>query len=1031
MHRLPRLMHRSWFASCALLALASPVQHAHAVSPDVVISQVYGGGGNSGATLRNDFIELFNRGSAAVDLSGWSVQYAPASAQSSWQRTNLSGVIQPGQHILVQEAVGAGGTVNLPAPDVTGTIAMAAGAGVVALANNATTFGTGCPTGAPSLVDLVGYGTTTCAETSSTATLTSTTAAIRITGGCTDSDVNQVDFSTSAPTPRNSSAAAASCTELAPAVSSTTPADGAINVSPGATISVTFNEPVSVAIGAIRIECPSGTLVASNTSLVSNVTTANIVPPQNLPAGMCRLLVQANGVSDSDSSDPPDQPTADFSAMFAVTGASCAAADTPIGQLQGTGTSAALTGTRTVQGVVVGDYEYTGAGTNTDALRGFFVQNVAGTDDGNPDTSDGIFVFSGDSNFVNVGQLVQVTGNVEEFGFGSTGGTLTQLTSPQIEICSSGAGVNPVDVSLPLSDATALERYEGMLARFTQTLYVTEHFQLGRFGSIVVSAGGRLPQPTNIVDPGAAAIAQQSANALNRLVIDDDVQTQNPDPIKLGRNGSPLSATNTLRGGDTISGLTGVLTQTDATTASNVPATTDPVLYRLRPLNVLNGAAPNFQAANPRPSLPVATSGSLRVAGFNLLNYFNTFGNACTNGVGGPATECRGAENLTEFNRQWPKTVQAALGTGADVLVVNELENDGYGPSSAMQDLVDRLNAATSANTWAFISVDANTSQTNALGTDAIRVGVVYKPAKATPIGSTAVANTDAFGVYQTGAGAFQRNRPALAQAFEDSCGGRVIVVGNHLKSKGSSCSDNISPVGPDADIGDGQGECNLTRKAAAQQLVTWLSGDPTHTGVTNVLILGDFNSYSHEDPIRSLEAGGYTNLVASHIGPSAYSYVFDGQWGYLDYAFGSEDLLPQIDDVVEAHVNSDEPSVLDYNTNFKSASQLSSLYAADAFRTSDHDPIVVSLTLECRPTPNLAPATPGWPLGLLAIGLLGVGLAVLQSKRAAARSLREHSVFKSVVSTRVAARLIRYARGERALYNTATRPLDSKHRPV
>jgi predicted extracellular nuclease len=391
-----------------------------------------------------------------------------------------------------------------------------------------------------------------------------------------------------------------------------------------------------------------------------------------------------------------------------------------------------------------------------------------------------------------------------------------------------------------------------------------------------------------------------------------------------------------------------------------VPAASDPIVYRLRPYGVLNGVAPNFQAANPRPSLPVATTGTLRVAGFNLLNYFNTF-TGCTSGVGGGALDCRGAENQAEFDRQWPKTVQAALGTGADILVVNELENDGYGPTSAMQDLVAKLNTATQAGNFDFIRVDQNTGQPNALGTDAIRIGILYKPARATPIGATAVANTGAFGIYQTAAGPLQRNRPALAQAFTDSCGGRVVVVGNHLKSKGSSCADNISPIGADPDTDDGQGECNLTRTAAARQLVTWLATDPTQTGVGNVLILGDFNSYSHEDPVRALEDGGYTNLIAARIGASAYSYVFDGQWGYLDYAFASNDLLSQVEAVAEAHLNSDEPSVLDYNMNFKSAAQLSGLYAPDAFRASDHDPVVVSLTLQCLPAQG--PAT--WYRGL------------------------------------------------------------------
>ncbi|HKP61781.1 MAG TPA: ExeM/NucH family extracellular endonuclease [Polyangiales bacterium] len=972
---MERSGRRVALAATLLLLLVS---RAHAVSPDIVVSQVYGGGGNSGATLRNDFIELFNRGSTAVSLTGWSVQYGPSSA-GSWQVTALAGVIQPGQYLLVQEAQGAGGTMNLPSPDVTGTIALSATGGIVALSNTTTAFGAGCPNGAPSLVDLVGYGASSCAEGSTTPALSAMTAAQRIGSGCTDTDANSVDFSVAAPAPRNSSTAAVTCGEAAPSVVSSSPAPGEMNVSPAATITVTFSEPVAVASSAIRIECPAGTLVASNSSAFSNVTTASLTPSQDMPAGVCLLSVSASGVSDVDTSDPPDHPSADYTATFAVTSTPCSAADTPIGQIQGTGTSAALSGTRTVQGVVVGDYEFLGTGTNTDHLRGFFLQNTAATSDANPDTSDAIFVFSGNGNFVNVGQLVQVTGNVTEFDFGSTGGTLTEMTSPQIEICAASASVPPTDITLPLSGATELERYEGMLVRLPQTLYVSEHFQLGRFGQVLLSAGSRLVQPTHGADPGPAAAALQAANNLNRILLDDDLQAQNPDPIKFGRGGSQLTAANTLRGGDTVAGIVGVLTQSDATVASNVPATTDPVLYRVRPFNVLGGGSASFLAANPRPTLPVASGGRLRIAGFNLLNYFNTFGStACSNGVGGAATECRGAENQAEFDRQWPKTVQAAVGTSADILVLNELENDGYGPSSALQHLVDKLNAATAPGTYDFVRVDANTGQTNALGNDAIRIGMVYKPARATPVGRTAVANTAAFGVYQTGAGAFQRNRPALAQAFADSCGGRVVVVGNHLKSKGSSCADNISPVGPDPDVGDGQGECNLTRKAATEQLVAWLSTDPTQTGESRILILGDMNSYSREDPIRGLEAGGYTNLIDDQIGAAAYSYVFDGQWGYLDYAFGSEAVLNQIADVVEAHINADEPAVLDYNTNFKSTAQLSSLYASDAYRASDHDPVVVSLDLTCPAQP--APATHGWSLGWLVLVLSLSAAAALRS---------------------------------------------------
>ena len=279
-------------------------------------------------------------------------------------------------------------------------------------------------------------------------------------------------------------------------------------------------------------------------------------------------------------------------------------------------------------------------------------------------------------------------------------------------------------MTLPFATADFPERYEGMLVRMPQTLSVTEHFQLGRFGQVVVSSGGKLPQPTSIVAPGAPAIAQQTANDLNRLIVDDASQAQNPDPILFGRGGQPLSATNTLRGGDTATDMVGVLTYTWAGNAASGNA------YRLRPINALGGGAPDFQAANPRPAAsPARAAGTdVRVAGMNLLNFFNTF-SGCTNGAGGAATDCRGANNQAEFDRQWPKTVAAVGGTRADVIGINEIENDGYGPTSAIQFLVDKLNAATAPGTYAFVDVDAETGQVNAAGTDAIKVGVLYKPA--------------------------------------------------------------------------------------------------------------------------------------------------------------------------------------------------------------------------------------------------------------------------------------------------------------
>jgi predicted extracellular nuclease len=193
----------SVFLGAAALALATP---AFAVSPDIVISQVYGGGGNSGATLTNDFIEIFNRGVAAVDVTGWSVQYASASG-STWQVTALSGVIPAGGYYLIQEAQGAGGSQALPTPDATGTIAMSATNGKIALVTNSTALSGTCP----AAYDFLGYGSANCSETSATLSLNNTTAVLRNADGCTETDNNSSDFTLETPAPRNSASPDHNC----------------------------------------------------------------------------------------------------------------------------------------------------------------------------------------------------------------------------------------------------------------------------------------------------------------------------------------------------------------------------------------------------------------------------------------------------------------------------------------------------------------------------------------------------------------------------------------------------------------------------------------------------------------------------------------------------------------------------------------------------------------------------------------------------------------------------------------------------
>jgi uncharacterized protein len=932
---------------CALVFGFLPVhsQSVLAASPDLVISQVYGGGGNSGAPYTHDFVELFNRGSAPVSLAGMSIQYASATGTgnfgaNSGQLTELpNATVAPGQYYLVQQAGGTTG-VPLPAPDLVDPtpISMAAGAGKVALVTGTTSLdcnGGSAPCSADQLariIDLFGYGSANFFEgTGAAPTLSNTTAAFRANNGCIDTDNNASDFSAGAPAPRNTASPINKCPDAAPYVISTVPANGDTEVAPDTNIVVTFSEPVNVTGSWFDLTCDlQGTVAATYSGGPEAFT---VVPDALLlEDATCTFTVYAAEVTDQDQEDPPDTMEADYVFSFATKTSVdvCTLPFTPIYDIQGSGMSTPLAGqTVTTQGVVVGDYE-----GPAPALRGFYIQDLMG--DGDPATSDGVFVFNFNNNDVNLGQVVRVTGRATEFQDQTQ---LDQISS--ILPCGTGS-VEPVDVLMPFASATYLERYEGMLVRFPQTLYVTEHFQLGRFGQVVMSSGARLHQPTNMVEPGAPAQALQAANNLNRIIVDDATNRQNPDPILFGRGGLPLSASNTLRGGDTAAEIVGVMTYTWAGNAASGNA------YRVRPINALGGGVPNFQPANPRPEQPEDVGGTLKVTGFNVLNYFNTF-TGCTNGVDGASTDCRGAENSLEFERQAAKIVAAMVQMDADIVGLIEIENDGYGPDSAIQDLVNRLNAATGAGTYALIDVDAETGQLNAMGTDAIKVGFIYKSGTVTPVGMTAALNSEEF---VTGGDSGPRNRPALAQAFEqNSTGGRLTVVVNHLKSKGSICDL--------PDTGDGQGNCNLVRLNAALLMAEWLRADPTGIGDPDVLIVGDLNSYAMEDPIMALEEFGFTNLILEFVGPDAYSYVFDGQWGYLDHALGSASLVSQVTGVTEYHINSDEPNVLDYNTNFKSAGQIASLYAPDEFRASDHDPVIVGLDLLAKAQVNVTGG--GW----------------------------------------------------------------------
>jgi hypothetical protein len=172
--------------------------------------------------------------------------------------------------------------------------------------------------------------------------------------------------------------------------------------------------------------------------------------------------------------------------------------------------------------------------------------------------------------------------------------------------------------------------------------------------------------------------------------------------------------------------------------------------------------------------------------------------------------------------------------------------------------------------------------------------------------------------------------------------------VVNHLKSKGSPCGSG------DDSQEDGQANCNGTRQAAAAALMNWLTMDPTDSGDPDVLVIGDLNAYAKEDPISTIIAAGYTDLIDQFIGEQAYTFVFDGQLGYLDHALANSSLAPQVTGTAVWHINADEVNVFDYNDDVRDSSEASFeeepdgnvLYEPNAFRSSDHDPVVVGLNL-------------------------------------------------------------------------------------
>ena len=541
-----------------------------------------------------------------------------------------------------------------------------------------------------------------------------------------------------------------------------------------------------------------------------------------------------------------------------------------IGRVQGDGPSSPCGGeTVTVAGTVVGDLQDGG-------FNGFFVQDAG---DEKPATSDGVFVFS--SYPVAPGDQVSVTGTVTEYN------GLTELTKTSVTRTGPGALPAPTTLPLPSTDAQR-EALEGMLVAPASDLTVTEVYNLNRYGEISLAQGGRLITPTETAEPGAPAKAAAAANAIRSLLLDDGL-TANLSTT--GQAPPFLTLDDPVRVGDTAQLGPVVLSY-----GFNA--------WRLEPADG-TAEGTTFAATNPRPDAPSAVGGDLRIADFNVLNYFVDFPSKF-------GDRARGATNAEELAEQQSKIVTAITALHADVVTLHEIENSAVltpeTPYRAVETLVAALDEAQGPNTWRYVRAHE--------ASDVITNAIIYRQNAAHPVGEPVKPAEDAV---------WDNAREPIAQTFR-SRGEVFTVIANHLKSKGSGSGAN-------ADSGDGQGASNADRVAQAHSLMDFAAQVAEAAGDPDVLLTGDFNAYRMEDPIDVVTGAGFQEVWT----PGEYSYVFDGGSGSLDHVFASPTMAARITGHTIWDINAVESFAYEYDG-------YEPLYAPYAYRASDHNPTVIGV---------------------------------------------------------------------------------------
>lgn len=649
-------------------------------------------------------------------------------------------------------------------------------------------------------------------------------------------------------------------------------------------------------------------------------------------------ITPQNAASTGTTPTPPVPPTPPVSE-----------ADVTVAQLQGvTDTSPYAGRTVTTRGVVTATYP-------TGGLDGYVVQ-TPGTggalDLSTHLSSDAVFVYSSaTASSVEVGDYVELVGEVTEF-FGLTELTVDGTDQVTQLDASTVVAPAPATVGFPATDAQR-ESLESMLLLPQGEFTVADTYTTNQYGEVALASGSTpLIQPTEVGRPGSAKYAATIADNAARAVTLDDGATTNF--LTAANQSIPVP----------------YLSNENPVTVGASVAFTEPVVldfrnsaWKYQPTSRVTGdvayADLPVTFENVRTDAPREVGGDVRLASFNVLNYFPTTGDSLTgctyyrDRAGDPVTvnsgcDARGAANQDDLQRQQAKIVTAINALGADVVSLEEIENSarfGKDRDSALSILVDALNADAGSDVWEFVPSPAALPANE----DVIRLAFIYKAGVVESVGDSSIL---------TGSAAFSNARQPLAQAFRPVGGdvdSTILAIANHFKSKGSGS-------GADADLGDGQGGSNASRVNQANALVAFAAEREAAVGTDKVFLLGDFNAYSQEDPIEVLRTAGFTDLGSTEDGEE-YSYVFSGLSGSLDHVLASPAALEAVTGVDIWNINSGESVGLEYsrfNYNVRDLLQL------DQFRASDHDPVVVGVDLLAdvvAPTPvPTDPATPVAP---------------------------------------------------------------------